>query len=42
MRGVKADWLSSVRWKDTPHVDFTDGVILAAYRCIEDSKLASR
>ena len=42
---VKTDRLSSVRWKDTPLVDFTDGVILASYRCIEednfDCKLAS-
>ena len=28
--GEKADLLSSVRWKDTPHIDLTDGVILAA------------
>ena len=37
--------MSSVRWKDTPRVDFTDGVILAFYHCIEednfDCKLAS-
>ena len=36
MRGVKADWLSSVRWKDISHVHFTDRVTLAAYRCIEE------
>ena len=39
-----ADRLSSVRCKDTPRVDFTDGVILTSYRCIEednfDGKLA--
>ena len=28
--------VSSVRWKDVPHVHFTDGVILAAYCCIEE------
>ena len=28
--GVKADRLSSVRWKDIIHVHFTDPVILAA------------
>ena len=35
--GVKADRLCSVRWKDnhTPHVYYTDRVILAAFRCIE-------
>ena len=41
----KADRLSSVHWEDTPRVDFTDGVILASCRCIEednfDCKLAS-
>ena len=38
-------FMSSVRWKDTPRVDFTDGAILASYHCIEednfDCKLAS-
>ena len=34
--GVKADRLPSVRWKDIPHVHFTDHVILVAYRCIEE------
>lgn len=35
--GVKADRLSSVRWKDNhiSHVYYTDRVILAALRCIE-------
>ena len=35
--GVKADRLSSVRWKDNhiSHVYCKDRVILAAFRCIE-------
>ena len=33
---MKADRLSLVRWKDIPHVHFTDRVKLAAYHCIEE------
>ena len=35
--GVKADRLSSVRWKDILDVHCTDRVTVAAYRCIEDN-----
>ena len=34
--GLKADRLSSVRWKDILDVHCTDRVTLAAYRCIEE------
>ena len=34
--GVKADRLSSVRWKDILDVHYTDRVTVAAYRCIEE------
>ena len=34
--GVKADWLSSVHWKDILDVHCTDHVTLAVYRCIEE------
>ena len=36
--GVKADWLSSVHWKDTCILDVyrTDHVTLAVYRCIKE------
>ena len=38
--GVKGERLSSVGWKDIPHVYFTDyGNILAAYRWIEEDNL---
>ena len=36
VKGEKADRQSSVRWNYTPCVDFTDGVILASYRCNEE------
>ena len=37
--GVKADQVSSVRWKDILDVDCTDRVTLAAYCCIKEDKL---
>ena len=34
--GLKADRLSSVRWKGIPDAHCTDRVTLATYRCIEE------
>ena len=39
--GIKADRLSSVRWKDILDVHCTDRVTVAAYRCIEDNFTAN-
>ena len=36
VNGVKADRLSSVRWKAILYVHCTDRVTVAAYRCIEE------